>query len=209
MDPEQRVFVVDDDPSVLRAIERLLRAHGFAVETFSSPRVFLERLPYEGIACLLLDMRMPELSGFDVLGAIATRSPGLPTVFLSGTSDVHTAATAMRQGAVDFLGKPVDERELIEAVSRGFTKAAENARRREEEAEYARRFSRLTRREREVCTLVARGLLNKQIAHQLGTSEKTVKVHRARMMQKLGVDSVAALVWLLSRSPKSSGEPPG
>src|SRR5690606_38753395 len=107
-----------------------------------------------------------------------------------------------------FLGKPVDERELMEAVSRGFTKAAENARRREEEAEYTRRFSRLTRREREVCTLVARGLLNKQIAHQLGTSEKTVKVHRARMMQKLGVDSVAALVWLLSRHPKPPGEPP-
>lgn len=198
MSAEPRVFVVDDDPSVLRSIGRVLRVNGFAVETFASPRLFLDRLPYDGVACLLLDMRMPELSGFDVQGAIATSAPDLPTVFLSGTSDVHTAATAMRQGAIDFLGKPVDERELIEAVTRGFRTAAENARRRGEDAEYTRRFARLTRRESEVCALVAQGLLNKQIAHELGTSEKTVKVHRARVMQKLEVDSVAALVWLMS-----------
>jgi FixJ family two-component response regulator len=129
-------------------------------------------------------------------------------VFLSGASDVHTAATAMRQGAVDFLGKPVDEGELIEAVSRALARASENVRRRQEQAGYDRRFSRLTRREREVCDLVARGLLNKQIAYELGTSEKTIKVHRARMMQKLEVDSVAALVWLMSRLLNAPKIPP-
>lgn len=201
MEPEPRVFVVDDDVSVLRALERLLRSSGFTVETFLSPSSFLERLPYDGVACLVLDMRMPELSGLDVQGAIATRAPAMPTVFLSGTSDVHAAATAMRKGAVDFLVKPIDEPELIEAVSRALATAAESVRRRREEAEYAQRLARLTKRERQVCDLVARGLLNKQIAYELGTSEKTIKVHRARVMQKLEVDSVAALVWLLSRLP--------
>jgi FixJ family two-component response regulator len=206
MESEPRVFVVDDDLSVLRAVERLLRASGFIVETFPSPASFLERLPYDGVACLVLDMRMPELSGLDVQGAIASRAPALPTVFLSGASDVHTAATAMRKGALDFLVKPIDETELIDAVSRALTAAAETVRRRREEAEYSQRLARLTRRERQVCDLVSKGLLNKQIAYELGTSEKTVKVHRARVMHKLEVDSVAALVWLLSRLPKV---PPG
>ena len=203
MNPDRRVFVVDDDTNILRALGRLLRANGLTPELFSSPRRFLDRLPYDGIACLLLDMRMPELSGFDVLGAIATRAPDLPTVFLSGASDVHTAAMAMRQGAVDFLGKPVEECELIEAVTRALDTAAANARRREERTEDDRRFARLTRREREVCDLVTRGLLNKQIAHELGTSEKTVKVHRARVMKKMGVASLAALVWLVGRSKEA------
>jgi FixJ family two-component response regulator len=204
VEPEPRVFVVDDDPSVARAIERLLRLNGFNVEAFTSPSSFLERLPYDGIACVVLDMRMPDLSGLDVQGAIARKAPSLPAVFLSGASDVPSAATAMRQGAVDFLVKPVDETELIEAVSRALTTAAESASRRTEEIQFRQRLARLTPRERQVCDLVARGLLNKQIAYELGTSEKTIKVHRARVMQKLEVDSVAALVWLLARLPRPS-----
>lgn len=204
MDTEPRVFVVDDDPGVLRAVERLLRANGFVVETFSSPTSFLQRLPYEGVACLVLDMRMPELSGLDVQGTLATRAPGIQTIFLSGASDVQTAATAMRKGAVDFLVKPIEEPELVDAVARALDTSAENVRRRSEQAEYARRLARLTRRERQVCDLVARGLLNKQIAYELGTSEKTIKVHRARVMEKLEVDSVAALVWMLSRLENGS-----
>lgn len=200
MDPDRRVFVVDDDVTVLRAVERLLRSSGLAVETFTSPASFLERLPYEGTACLVLDMRMPELSGLDVQGAIASRAITMPTIFLSGASDVPAAATAMRKGAVDFLVKPVDEQELLDAVLRALEAAAETLRRCREEAEYRQRLARLTKREREVCDLVARGLLNKQIAYELGTREKTVKVHRARVMRKLEVDSVAALVWLLSRT---------
>lgn len=202
MEAEPRVFVVDDDLSVLRAIARLLHSCGFTVETFTSPATFLERLPYEGVACLVLDMRMPGLSGLDVQGAIATVAPSMPTVFLSGASDVPTAAAAMRKGALDFLVKPIDETELIGAVTRALATAAESVRRRREEAAAIERLARLTNRERQVCDLVARGLLNKQIAYELGTSEKTVKVHRARVMQKLEVDSVAALVWLLSRLPK-------
>jgi FixJ family two-component response regulator len=199
MDSAPRVFVVDDDGSVLRAIARLLRANGFVVETFTSPRAFLDRLPYEGVACLVLDMRMPELTGLDVQNVLATRSPTVSAVFLSGASDVHTAATAMRKGALDFLVKPIDEEALMEAVTRALAVSTERVRRSREEADYRRRLARLTKREHEVCDLVARGLLNKQIAYELGTSEKTVKVHRARVMQKLEVDSVAALVWLLSR----------
>jgi FixJ family two-component response regulator len=202
-DAAPRVFVVDDDPSIVRALERLLRSSGFTVEAFTSPASFLERLPYEGVACVVLDMRMPDLSGLDVQGAIARKAPGMPTVFLSGASDVPTAAAAMRKGALDFLVKPIDETELIEAVSRALVAAAENASRRHAEIDYSRRMARLTKRERQVCELVAQGLLNKQIAGELGTSEKTIKVHRARVMQKLEVDSVAALVWLLARLPKT------
>jgi RNA polymerase sigma factor (sigma-70 family) len=203
MEAAPRVFVVDDDPSVVRAIERLLRSSGFVVETFTSPASFLERLPYEGVACVVLDMRMPNLSGLDVQGAIASKAPTMPAVFLSGASDVPTAATAMRKGALDFLVKPIDETELIDAVSRALAAAAESVTRRQEETEVSQRLARLTKRERQVCELVAQGLLNKQIAYELGTSEKTVKVHRARVMQKLEVESVAALVWLLARMPKA------
>ena len=199
MDPDSRVFVIDDDPSVLRAVERLLRSSGFTVETFSSPVSFLARLPYEGVACAVLDMRMPDLSGLDVQGAIATRAPAMPTVFLSGASDVPGAAAAMRKGALDFLVKPVEEAGLLDAVSRALAASAESLRHRREQADGRRRLERLTPRERQVCDLVAKGKLNKQIASELGTSEKTVKVHRARVMKKMEVDSVAALVWLLSR----------
>jgi FixJ family two-component response regulator len=205
MKPPPRVFVVDDDPGVVRALGRLLRASGFTVETFTSPASFLERLPYDGVACVLLDVRMPDLSGLDVQGAIASKAPTMPAVFLSGASDVPTAAAAMRKGALDFLVKPIDEAELLGAVSRALAAAAENTSRRDEEIDYRQRLARLTQRERQVCALVARGLLNKQIAYELGTSEKTVKVHRARVMQKLEVGSVAALVWMLARLPASPG----
>jgi len=122
-------------------------------------------------------------------------------VFFSGASDVPTTARAMRQGAVDFLVKPVDEAELLGAVSRALAAAVENRRRGREAEQSSTRLARLTRRERQVCELVARGLLNKQIAFELGASEKTIKVHRGRVMRKLEVESVAELVWLLSRLP--------
>jgi FixJ family two-component response regulator len=199
MDPEPRVFVVDDDPAVLRAVGRLLRAMGFIVELFSSPVAFLERLPFDGPACLVLDMRMPGLDGLQVQGQLAARSATMPTIFLSGASDVPTAAAAMREGAVDFLVKPIDDRELFQAITRALEVATEQHRQRRQQVEYRGRLARLTRRERQVCDMVAFGMLNKQIASELGTSEKTVKVHRARVMQKLQVQSVAGLVWLLSR----------
>lgn len=203
MGAEPRVFIVDDDVAVLRAVERLLRTSGITVETFTSPAAFLERLPYDGPACVVLDMRMPGLSGLDVQGHIALTSTGVSTIFLSGASDVPTAAKALRKGAVDFLVKPVDAQELLDAVSRALAASADMLKQRREQSEYRSRLARLTRREREVCELVATGLLNKQIAHALGTSEKTIKVHRARVMHKLEVDSVAGLVWLLSRMQNS------
>jgi FixJ family two-component response regulator len=199
MESAPRVCIVDDDPSVLRAVARLLRSTGFTVETFASPSAFLEWLPYDGAACVILDMRMPELSGLDVQEAVAARTDGMPIIFLSGASDVPQVATAMRHGAVDFLVKPVDETVLVAAVSRALAAAVESLRHRRDEDEFRRRLARLTLRERQVCDLVARGLLNKQIAYELGISEKTIKVHRSRVMQKLEIESVAALVWRLSR----------
>ena len=202
MDLEPRVFVVDDDSMVLRAVERLLRSAGITAQTFSSPRAFLEQLPYDGPACLVLDLRMPELSGLDVQEQLALKQTPMPIVFFSGTGNVHEAARAMRKGAVDFMVKKLDDKALLGAVSRALEAAVEAHRRRREDDENSRRLARLTRRERQVCDLIAQGLLNKQIASELGMSEKTVKVHRARVMNKLEVNSVAALVWLLSRVPK-------
>ena len=201
MESEPRVFVVDDDRALLVAIERVLSSSGYDVRTFMSPAYFMEQLPYDGPACLVLDLRMPELNGLDVQEWLLFKGITMPTVFLSGASDVPSTATAMRKGAVDFLVKPVDEGELLEAVSRALASAVEGRRRRREAEQSRARLARLTRREREVCELVARGLLNKQIAYELGASEKTIKVHRGRVMRKLEVDSVAELVWLLSRLP--------
>jgi FixJ family two-component response regulator len=208
MAPEPRVYVVDDDLIVLRAIDRLLRSSGFAVQTFASPKAFLGRLPYAGPACLVLDLRMPELDGLDVQDRIAVEAIPIPIVFFSGSSDVSTTAQAMRRGALDFLVKPVDDRALVDAVSRALGAAVESWRLRVEQEEISARLGRLTTRERQVCDLVAQGLLNKQIAGALGASEKTVKVHRGRVMKKLDVNSVAALVWLLSRVSPPLPSPP-
>jgi len=194
-----QVFAVDDDPIVLRAIERMLRSHSIAVEGFTSPEAFLARPPYDGVACLLLDLRMPGLSGLDVQTAMARKGLSMmPIIFLSAQSDVPSTVRAMRGGAVDFLEKPVDEDQLLAALERARVEcvAMRQQQRRQHDAE--QRLARLTKREREVCDLVAAGLLNKQIAHELGMSEKTVKVHRGRLTRKLDVDSVAALVRLLS-----------
>lgn len=202
MEPEPRVFVVDDEPIVLKAIHRLLRSAGIDAHMFSSPKAFVEQLPYDGPACVVLDLRMKELSGLDVQKHLAQMASPMPIVFFSGTSDVHEAAQAMRKGAADFLVKKIDDSALLDSVSRALALAVETDRRRREEDGQRKRLARLTRRERQVCDLVAQGFLNKEIASELGLSEKTVKVHRAHLMEKLQVDSVAALVWLLSSVPK-------
>jgi FixJ family two-component response regulator len=202
VDSDPRIFVVDDDRALLTAIERVLSSSGYRVQTFTSPAFFIEQLPYDdGPACLVLDLRMPELTGLDVQEWLLFKGIAMPTVFLSGAGDVPSTARAMRKGAVDFLVKPVDEGELLAAVSRALATAVESRRRSREAAQSNERLARLTRRERQVCELVARGLLNKQIAYELGASEKTIKVHRGRVMRKLEVESVAELVWLLSRLP--------
>ncbi len=198
MDPNLRVFAVDDDPIVLRALERMLRSHNISVEVFTSPAVFLERPPYDGVACLLLDLRMPGLNGLDVQNVMSEKGISMPVVFLSAAGDVPSTARAMREGAIDFLEKPVDEVQLLTALERARLEAVALRQQQRRELDAEVRLARLTKREREVCDLVATGMLNKQIAYELGMSEKTVKVHRGRVTRKLDVDSVAALVRLLS-----------
>ena len=198
MDSVLQVFAVDDDPIVLRAIERMLRSHNIAVEGFTSPDAFLARLPYEGVACVLLDLKMPGLSGLDVQTAMMARGISMPIIFLSAQSDVPSTVRAMRGGAVDFLEKPMDEEQLLAALERARLESVSMHQEQRRQRDAEERLARLTKREREVCDLVAAGLLNKQIAHELGMSEKTVKVHRGRVTRKLDVSSVAALVRLLS-----------
>ena len=197
MPDQPTIFIVDDDSDVATALARRLHAEGLVVETFTSPSDFLDRLPHDGAACLLLDLQMPEVNGIDLQEIMIGRGLAMPTVFLSGNADVPSTARAMRDGALDFLVKPVDERELLGAVERALAKAAQIQQRADEQRQTSALLARLTKREREVCDFVAKGMLNKQIASALGTAEKTVKVHRGRVMHKLEVDSVAALVRLL------------
>jgi RNA polymerase sigma factor (sigma-70 family) len=196
------VFAVDDDAIVLRALERMLRSNNISVETFTSPAAFLERPSYDGIGCLLLDLKMPGLSGLDVQSAMGRQGISMPIVFLSAQSDVPSTARAMREGAIDFLEKPIDEAQLLAALERARLKAIAQREQHDRERDAEERLARLTKREREVCDLVAAGMLNKQIAYELGMSEKTVKVHRGRVTRKLDVDSVPALVRLLGAGLK-------
>lgn len=193
------VFVVDDDASVLRGLDRLLRAAGYTVEAHASPRVFLERAPSDRPGCVVVDLRMPEISGLELQEELERRGCRLPLVFLTGHGDVSSSVRAMKAGAIDFLTKPCDDTDLIAAVERALSRDAAARAAREEQLAVKARFEALTPREREVCLLVSRGLLNKQIAADLGTSEKTIKVHRGRVMDKLGVESVAELVRLVDR----------
>ena len=204
MDSAFQIFAVDDDPIVLRAIERMLRSHSIAVEGFTSPAAFLARPSYDGVACLLLDLKMPGMSGLDVQAAMIAKGISMPIIFLSAQSDVPSTVRAMRGGAIDFLEKPVDEDQLLAALERARLQSMAMRRQQQLQRDTAQRLARLTKREREVCDLVAAGLLNKQIAVELGMSEKTVKVHRGRVTRKLDVDSVAALVRLLSTRENGS-----
>ncbi|MRG98076.1 response regulator transcription factor [Polyangium spumosum] len=196
--PERTVFVVDDDPSVLRGLERLLRSAGYVVEAYASPRGFLEHAQ-DRPGCVVVDLRMPEISGLDLQEELARRGFPLPLVFLTGHGDVPSSVRAMKAGAIDFLSKPCDDTDLLAAVERALARDAAARAAREEIRTIQARFTELTPREREVCMLVARGLLNKQIAAELGAAEKTIKVHRGRVMEKLGVESVAELVRLVDR----------
>jgi FixJ family two-component response regulator len=195
--PLGTVYVVDDDKGFLRSLDRLLRAAGYGVRTFSSARDFLASPRAAPPGCLLLDLRMPGVSGLELQQQLATSGSELPIVFLSGHAEFHAGVRAMKGGAVDFLAKPFTEEELLAAVATALDRD-----RRLESAKSARddalaRLARLTPREREVCDLVATGMLNKQIAAQLGAAEKTIKCHRGRVMEKLAVGSVAELVRLV------------
>jgi FixJ family two-component response regulator len=200
--------VVDDDQSVRRALRRLFKSAGYAAEAFASAEDYLARGIFEGSICLVLDVRMPGLKGPGLQEALEKRGACEQIVFLTGHGDVPTATRAMKKGAVDFLTKPFDDEELILAVKRALERAEEQLRRHGERREARRRIDRLTPREFEVFRLVIIGLLNKQIAAELHTAEKTIKVHRGRVMQKLGVTSVADLVRISQRAGVSPARNP-
>lgn len=193
-----KVFIVDDDEAVVRALTRVLRSADFVVEPFSSPRAFLARAHHEGPACLLLDQRMPEITGLDLQRQLGP-NPSLPVVFMSAYGDVGTSVQAMKAGALDFLVKPVAADQLLSVVARALARSEQVLLELQERNEITARLERLTPRERQVCDLVVAGLLNKQIAAELDLSEKTVKIHRGHMMHKLGVGSVAELTLLIER----------
>lgn len=188
------VFVVDDDASVRCALARLIRSIGMQVATFASGPELLGCQAPDDPACVVLDVRLAGENGLVLQDTLRTSERPLPIIFLTGHGTVPICAQAMKAGAVDFLLKPVDERELLEAISRAIEEDRCTQDKRRKRATLAWRVKTLTPRQREVMALVVKGLLNKQIAYALGTSEKTIKVHRARVMQKMQAGSVAELV---------------
>ena len=195
-DASQMVFLIDDEPSILKALTRVIGATGFRTASFSSPQSFLEQYEPAARGCLVLDVSMPGFTGLELQQALIEKNCSLPIVFLTARGDIPTSVRAMKHGAVDFLTKPVDDNDLIAAVDRALDQEATDHVRRAQIAELQMRFSMLTSREQEVLGYVIAGRLNKQIAAVLGTTEKTVKVHRARVMEKMQAQSLAELVRL-------------
>lgn len=194
------VGIVDDDPSVRKGLARLVRAAGYRVEVFASAREFLARPQQEDPCCLLLDVRMPGLTGPELQEALAIAGRRMSIVFVSGHGDVVGSVKAMKGGAIDFLTKPVDARELLGAIERAVAKAFTAQREQAGATDVQGRLKTLTAREAQVFALVVTGMLNKQVAAELGIVEKTVKVHRARVMEKMRAGSLAELVRLADRA---------
>jgi FixJ family two-component response regulator len=197
--PEPTIFVVDDEALVRTAVARLLRAEGYAVVTFASPAEFLTGHDPEMPGCLVLDMSMPDLNGLQVQEALTKRGSVRPILSLTGRADVPMCALAMKRGAADFLTKPVSDEDLLAAVRRAVAHDRRSRQARAELESIQSRLATLTPREGEVLKHVVAGKLNKQIAGDLGTVEKTIKVHRARVMKKMQVTSVAELARLAER----------
>lgn len=198
-EPNAIVFVVDDDESVRSAIASLLRSVGLAVQCFGSAREFLSHAASDMTACLVLDVRLPGTSGLDLQRELAERDVEIPIVFITGHGDIPMTVRAMRAGAVEFLSKPFRDQDLLEAIKVALGRSQELRNKRAQGAELRERFDSLTHREREVFELVARGMLNKQVAFELGITEVTVKIHRARVMQKMHAASLADLVRMAER----------
>jgi FixJ family two-component response regulator len=197
MDPA--ILIIDDDPRMRRAVSRLLGSYGYMVKVFASANEFLAQELPSGPACLILDLKMPEISGLDVQRVLAQSENDLPIIFVSGQADVISSVRAMKAGAIDFLTKPFDEKDLISAVRLALDRSQKTREERVALKQDREAFEKLTPRERDVCVRIARGLLNKQVGYELGTTEKTVKAQRARVMQKLGAESLADVVRLVER----------
>jgi FixJ family two-component response regulator len=202
--PTPVVSIVDDDPSMSSALRRTLQSAGWRVRCYGSGKVFLSDVDPSVPGCVLLDVRMPEAGGFGVMSKILGRDLASAVIFISGYPDVRIAVRAIRSGAVDFLPKPFDPNELLEAVERAVELDASVRRERAERAEIQARFAELTERERDVLPLLLRGRLNKQIAHDLGISQRTVEVHRYRIMKKTQADSAVELLGLAFRAGDES-----
>ncbi|HEY3277660.1 MAG TPA: response regulator transcription factor [Syntrophorhabdaceae bacterium] len=199
------IFVIDDNPSVRTSLSRLLLSMGFFVETFASAGEFMERGEFDRGGCIVLDVRMPGLSGLDLQDVLAGADYSMPIVFITGHGDISTSVRAMKKGAVDFLTKPFDDEDLLEAVKSALEKNKKVRQKQAEMREIRDRMEQLTPRQQEILRYVITGMLNKQIAYKLNISEKTVKVHRGNVMEKLGVGSIADLVRLAG---KAGIEPP-
>jgi RNA polymerase sigma factor (sigma-70 family) len=195
MDKEQPVvYVVDDDASVRQALDSLIRSVGFGVQTFASARDFLSSKRASAPGCVVLDVRMPGLSGLDLQRDLADAEIQLPVIFVTGHGDIPMSVHAMKAGAVEFLTKPFRDQDLLDAIQEAIDRSTVSEQKRRERTELHERLTSLTPREREVMQLVVAGLLNKQIAAELGTSEVTVKLQRGQAMQKMQAKSLADLV---------------
>ena len=192
------VFVVDDDPSMREAISRLIKSVGLNPQTFSSAKEFLEYKREDAPACLVLDVRLKGQSGLELQRELAANNP-IPIIFITGHGDIPMSVRAMKAGAVEFLPKPFRDQDLLDAIQEAIELDTKALQQRSEIAELRRRYETLTAREREVMKFVGRGLLNKQIAAELGTSEVTVKVQRGQVMHKMLADSVADLVKMVGK----------
>ena len=194
------VFVIDDDESVRRGLKRFLRSANYENEVFKSAADFLARPPYPGPACVIVDVQMPGINGIDFQQALIQRRREEQLVFITGHGNIPMCAQVMKAGAVDFLPKPFKSQDLLKCIEDALHRSAEQRRHAAERNEARRLLDLLTPREFEVMQLVIRGMLNKQVGGELGVAEKTVKVHRGRLMQKLGVASVAELVQLVQKA---------
>ena len=188
------IFVVDDDPAVCLALRRLIRSVGLDVETFTSAHDFLRTRRTSAPGCLVLDIRLPDLSGLNLQEQLAETGIDLPIIFITGHANIPMTVRAMKAGALEFLTKPVNEQDLLDAVQRGIERHRLQLLERAEKSKVRARYELLTARERQILALVVKGWLNKQIAAELGRSEKTIKVHRGRVMLKMKAESVAELV---------------
>jgi FixJ family two-component response regulator len=197
------VYLVDDDAGVRKALSRLLRAKGYEVQSYVSAQEFLEQHDPAAPGCAVLDVAMPGLDGLALQQALTTGGSHRPVIFITGKGDVPTSVRAMKAGALDFLTKPVREKDLVDAIQRAESRDAELRLLHSELDSIQARINTLTPREREVFTHVVAGRLNKQIAGELGTVEKTIKVHRSRMMEKLGLRTVADLVRMAEKAQVS------
>lgn len=198
--PNSIVFVIDDDLSVRKGLTQLLRSADYQTETFQSASEFLARPLHPGPTCMIVDVKMPDLSGIDFQEALIRRRREEQLIFITGHGDIPTCARAMKAGAIDFLPKPVESDELLRCVERALTRSTEQRQRAVQKNDAVRRLDLLTPREFEVMQLLITGMLNKQVGAQLGMAEKTVKVHRGRVTRKLGVTSIPELLYLAQRA---------